>query len=89
MFNPSTQSAENEENITTRKIEKLIIVSSRDARLHPEQKGRKRRKREGRMATDERYQSSHPNRLRNRVYLVAKIGAGTDENEHSKVWSFG
>ena len=64
LYQTSLQNAENEENKTTRKIEKLIIISSRGARLHPEQKGGKRRKREGRMATDERYQSSHPNRVR-------------------------
>ena len=33
MLNPPTQNAENEENKTTRKIEKLIIISSRGARL--------------------------------------------------------
>ena len=33
MLNPPTQNAENEENKTTRNIEKLIIISSRGARL--------------------------------------------------------
>ena len=33
MLNPPTQNAENEENKTTRKIEKLTIISSRGARL--------------------------------------------------------
>ena len=33
MLNPPTQSAENEENKTTRKIEKLKKISSRGARL--------------------------------------------------------
>ena len=33
MLNPPTQNAENEENKTTRKIEKLKIISSRGARL--------------------------------------------------------
>ena len=33
MLNPPTQNAENEENKTTRKIVKLIIMSSRGARL--------------------------------------------------------
>ena len=70
LYPPTENSRKTEENMPTRKIEELIQISPRAARLHPEKKGGKEKKTGGHNGYGwRREQSSHPNRVRIWLYF--------------------
>ena len=84
---------ENEENMPIRKYEKLHVIYPRAARLHPEQKGGRENRREGRMATDKTWTILTPEPsnyqvvflTRNAVAVAHAVAQSTNRSTRRKV----